>query len=84
MNSQAFIKHAAQAIRDIADQSTLEMIGSGNHENRQRIQKELNQLFAGLQNPTLPSAYRLRDAAQNAGYQVDGRILQRLEQHEDL
>lgn len=85
MNSQAFIKYAAQAIRDINDQRTLESIGSGiGGDQRQRIQKEVNQLFAGLQNPTLPSAYRLRDAAHAAGYQVDSRVLQRLAQHEEL
>ena len=52
--------------------------------NAQNLQKRVNSLFSGLQNPTLPSAFRLRDAAYDAGLQVDGRVLQRLSQFEHM
>lgn len=35
-------------------------------------------MFIGLQNPTLPSAYRLRDAAIAAGYTVPEKVKQTL------
>ena len=86
MDSRNFIKQAALIIKDIGDQSILENLdlGSNSQETRQRIQRDLNQLFSGLQNPTLPSAYRLRDAALKAGYQVDPRVVQRLRDFENL
>lgn len=53
-------------------------------DDAQAVQKELSQMFSGLQNPTLPSAYRLRDAALANGYAVHPQMLQKLAQFEDL
>lgn len=84
MESRAFIR-SAQVLMDKIVQGTegnlqayeLQALG-------EELQKEVNQLFAGLSNPTLPSAYRLRDTALAAGLSVDGRVLQRLSQFEFL
>lgn len=85
MNSQAFIKSAHALITQIRDQQVVsQTLGKVDPERRQQLQKEINSLFSGLQNPTLPTAYRLRDAALAAGFQVDSRVLQRLSQHEEL
>ena len=48
------------------------------------VQKELNQLFTGLQNPTLPSAYKLRDAAVANGFAVEPKIQHRLQQADGM
>lgn len=84
MQSLAFIRAAKQMIERIE----LSNIGSetieAEREKRAEIQKDLNSLFSGLQNPTLPSAYRLRDAAIDNGFQVSQGVLQRLSQHENL
>lgn len=81
MQSTTFIRAAKQMIERI------ELSNSGGEtgtEDRAEIQKDLNALFAGLQNPTLPSAYRLRDAALDNGFQVSQAVQQRLSQHENL
>jgi len=74
MESRAFIKHAATLIEKI----NANPAATVDDETGNAVQKEINQLFSGLHNPTLPSAYRLRDAAQAAGYSVSGPVLQRL------
>lgn len=76
MESRTFIRQAAPLIK------RLEYTPANGDETSQNIQREINQLFQGLQNPTLPSAYRLRDAALGAGYSVNPQILQRLSQFE--
>jgi len=78
MESRAFIKAAAVQIEKI--QRLQQTIGTADElqSTRENIQGELNQLFRGLQNPTLPSAYRLRDTAQRAGFWVDPKVLQNL------
>ena len=84
MQSQAFIKAAATLIAKIeASQHTF---GTQEDLRNQRdgLQKEIGQLFSGLQNPTLPSAYRLRDAALRAGFHVQPLVMQRLAQFEHL
>ena len=47
-------------------------------------QKDINQLFIGLQNPTLPSAHKLRDVAIAAGFTVDQRVQDRLARAESM
>lgn len=75
MESRAFIKAAGATIAKLVQSSPRD-------ENRDALQREVNQLFSGLQNPTLPSAYRLRDAALRNGFNVDQKVLQRLSQFE--
>lgn len=79
MESRAFIRNVAVLIPKI------EEVGQGgDEETRAGLQKEITQLFTGLMNPTLPSAYRLRDTAQAAGFSVNPQVLQRLAQFENL
>ena len=78
MESRNFIKAATQLIKDIEDNRLVESFrdGSGGGSNpRIKIQKEINRVFSTLQNPTLPSAYKLRDASVANGYQVN-RVVQ--------
>lgn len=48
------------------------------------LQKDVSRLFVGLQNPTLPSALKLRDAALKAGLSISPQVLQRLHQGETV
>lgn len=75
MQSIAFIKQAQALIKEIKDSEVLALTVGIPAEQRQRLQKEVTQLFSGLQNPSLPSAYQLRDAAIDAGYTVSPRVL---------
>lgn len=74
MQSTSFIKAAQTLIRKIKDNPMADV------ETIQEIQREISQLYSGLQNPTLPSASALREAAVSYGYTVDPRVLQRLDQ----
>jgi hypothetical protein len=76
MESRSFIKKANSLIEEIKDDVE--------REQGQYLQREVNQLFSGLQNPTLPSAGKLRDVALDAGLQIDQRVLQRIQQAENL
>ena len=84
MESRAFIKAAATLIGKIDDSRYTIASQDDLRAQREAIQKEVGQLFGGLQNPTLPSAYRLRDAAVRAGYHVTPLVMQRLQQFENL
>ena len=80
MESRLFIRVVADLIPRIQanpanEQSTDSKVAEG-------IQKEINQTFQGLQNPTLPSAGKLHFEALAAGYQVDQRVTNRLQQAE--
>jgi hypothetical protein len=78
MDSRIFIRDAEMLISDIAifKQAALTEEDEVNQGNA--LQKRTNALFTGLQNPTLPSAYKLRDAALEVGIHVDPRVLQRI------
>jgi len=82
MESRAFIVAAKALITRIED--THNTIGTAEDLRSQRegLQKDVNQLFGGLQNPTLPSAYRLREAALRNGFYVDPKVQHRLAQFE--
>jgi hypothetical protein len=82
MESRAFIKLAANLIEKVGNKPA--HAKETTQEEAQAMQKELNQAFVGLQNPTLPSAYKLRDAALAAGYNVSHQVQQRLAQFEHL
>ncbi len=80
MESRAFIRAATSLIGRIANMPARQ----ATYEEEQAMQKEITQAFIGLQNPTLPSAYRLRDAALKGGYNVSHQVQQRLAQFEYL
>ena len=82
MESRAFIRNAQLLTIRIKDLS----VTFGSHETiktaRDNVQKDLNQLFAGLQNPTLPSASKLCATALAAGLVVRPELQHRLQQAE--
>lgn len=82
MESRAFITRAAALITKIEDGVNANLQPQELQAMGDELQVEVDQLFAGLTNPTLPSAYRLRDAALDAGLTVDPRVQQRLAQFE--
>jgi hypothetical protein len=71
MESRAFIIEAAGLIEDIKQFRTAYLTPEDELFQGNALQKRVNQSFAGLQNPTLPSAYKLRDAALEAGFFVE-------------
>jgi hypothetical protein len=80
IESRHFIRQAADLQRRIKDLALAENLGvETSQDSRQQILKDLTQTFTGLQNPTLPSAYKLRDAALQAGYTIDPKILHRIQ-----
>ena len=54
------------------------------HSFKEATQKEITTLFKGLQNPTLPSAYRLRDVCLRNGYTVGHEVQIRLSSFEHI
>lgn len=80
MESRAFIKTATSLIERVTNTPA----HHATREEEQALQKKINQAFIDLQNPTLPSAYRLRDAALKNGYSVSSQVQQRLAQFENL
>ena len=82
MQSQSFIKSAAALIERITLSNVVYTSDAEAQERDTAIQKDINQLFSGLQNPTLPSATRLRETAVANGFTVDPRVQQRLDQAE--
>lgn len=80
MQSKTFITEARQLINDLDNfKVRLSFMGyEEENQTRRSLQRRVNQLFAQLQNPTLPSAYKLRDAAYDAGLEVDRVVRHRL------
>lgn len=85
MQSLKFIPEAKNLAKEIKDNAlAASTLGSSYNDQRQRLQKELNQLFSGLQNPSLIAAAELRDVAVANGYNVDSRVLFRIGQFDNL
>ena len=82
MESRLFIKAAVALIQRIKDHVLLSETVKEDREEGEAIQKQLTAAFMGLQNPTLPSAYKLRDVALANGFFVDPRVQHRLTQAE--
>lgn len=68
MDSRVFIKTANALV------ARIEAIGDS-AEDKAAVQKEVTQLFAAMQNPSLSAAYKLRDAALAADLQVAPKVL---------
>lgn len=84
MDSRIFIKEANELIDDIKVFKAAYLQPEDEQMQGNALQKRTNVLFAGLQNPTLPSAYRLRDACAEVGLFVDPRTLQRIAAYEHI
>ncbi len=79
MESRAFIRNANQLIKKI---ETFKNEPADRAKSGEALQKEINQLFAGLQNPTLMTAAQLAREATSAGFEVRPEIMHRLKQAE--
>lgn len=84
MDSRVFIKEAAALIEDINAFSAAYLQPEDEQAQGNALQKRTNALFSGLQNPTLPSAYKLRDACAKVGLFVDPRVLHRIASFENI
>jgi hypothetical protein len=84
MESRSFIRATVTLIEKIKFINIGLTSVEDERQKRSDIQKEINQMFGGLQNPTLPSAYNLRDAALQNGFMVDPKVQHRLAQFENL
>jgi len=82
MESRAFIRHAQQLIVKIRNHAISSITQEENKASRDAIQKEINQLYSGSINPTLPSASRLCEVALKAGFTVRPEVQHRLTQAE--
>ena len=71
MESRAFIAEATTLIGEIKIFQAAYLTPEDEMAQGTALQKRITQAFTGLQNPTLPSAYKLRDAALGAGFFVD-------------
>ncbi len=80
MESRAFIRTATTLVGKI--QGFTQTAGNPDEVRaaRDTLQKEINQAFTGLQNPTLPSASKLCAAALAAGFTVKPDVQHRLTQ----
>ena len=84
MESRAFIAEATTLIGEIKIFQTAYLTPEDEMAQGTALQKRITQAFTGLQNPTLPSAYKLRDAALGAGFFVDPKRQHWLAQFETL
>ena len=84
MESTVFIKEAKSLIEEIKMFRIISMSYEDEQEKGGALQRRINNAIAGLQNPTLPSAYKLRDAALEGGFYVDPKRQQWLESFEDM
>ena len=80
MESRAFIKYAGELIRKIESVHPSSHTDEEAKQVRIEVQRDMTQLFQGLQNPTLPSASNLRDVALANGYTIEAKVLHRLQQ----
>jgi hypothetical protein len=84
MESRAFLVEAATLMADIKTFQAAYLSPEDEMAQGTTLQKRVNQAFTGLQNPTLPSAYKLRDVALGAGFFVDPKKQQLLASFEYL
>ena len=84
MESRAFIRAANTLAKQVRDYRTQDAVFGGNGQQRAALQKEINNLFSSLQNPTLLAAVNLRNDAQDAGFHINPAVLARLRQGEQM
>ena len=71
MESRAWLVEAGTLVEDIKSFQAAYLSPEEEMAQGTALQKRLNQSFAGLANPTLPTAYKLRDVALGAGFFVE-------------
>jgi hypothetical protein len=83
MQSVAFIREVANVIREIDDFELAKSLGvDSNPDTGPNLQKRVSSLLGSLQNPSLPSAYKLKNKALEVGMFVDNGVIQRIAQFE--
>lgn len=80
MESRNFIRVATNLRKEIADFAKAALTPEETQALGQALQKDISAAFQGLQNPTLPSAEKLRDEAVAAGFTVNPLVSQRITQ----
>lgn len=80
MESVTFIKGAKVLVEDVKHFADSYLDQDAEQVQGMALQRRINELFAGLYNPTLPSAFKLRDVSLNAGFFVDPKALNALAQ----
>ena len=83
MESTVFIKEAKSLIEEIKMFNLVSMSYEEEQEKGSALQKRISNAISGLQNPTLPSAYKLRDESLRAGFYIDPKRQQWLDSFED-
>jgi hypothetical protein len=84
MQSLAFIKQAKVLTDKLNAFNAVVVPAEEELEQGAALQKEINQLFQGLQNPSLPSASKLATLVQESGFQLDAKVRHRIEQAESF
>jgi hypothetical protein len=84
MESRIFIKEAQALITEIKTFQAAFLSPEEESMEGNMLQKRINNLFLGLYNPTLPSAYKLRDVASGAGFYVDPKKAHLIAQFENI
>ena len=80
MESRTFIRTATTLRKEIVDFMKAQLSAEEIQAQGGALQKDISAAFMGLQNPTLPSAEKLRDEAPNAGFFVNQQVSQRIAQ----
>lgn len=84
MDSRIFIKEAAALMEDIKTFQVAYLSPEDEMAQGTVLQKRITNAFASLQNPTLPSAYKLRDVAVGAGFSIKSEKLHWLTTFESI
>lgn len=75
MESRIFIENAKSMMTKIRNVTFLT-----SDKDKATLQQEINDLFSELQNPSLISAFNLKEAATNAGFTVNKHIVRAIDQ----
>lgn len=79
MDSRIFIRNATNLIADIAAFQAANLSAEDAQVQGSALQKDITAAFSGLQNPSLPSAEKLRDVALAAGFAVKPNVIQNID-----
>jgi hypothetical protein len=79
MNSMVFIRDAKILIARMETVAAMPA-GEDRINNEKQVQQEIDYLFNNMTNPSLPTAWRLVEAARNNKYVVDSKIVHKVNQ----
>jgi hypothetical protein len=84
MDSRIFIKQAGVLMEDIKTFQAAFLSHEDEVVQGRSLQSRIDGTFSLLVNPTLPSAYKLRDVAQGAGFGVNPKVLHMIGQFDNM